>query len=453
MADKSYAVEYGNRCRQIRMAKGLSQQALAEKMNTTPQNVSKWERDGISNVDTVMQLSEVLGQDITADEIDQEGTVGEVGKEILSILIENRGYCEFSHLVNNMFGLHMDRVSNEIFKLERIGNVVREQYKDWLDQERDGVFITAKGIITIKNMEIFPNQNDIQLAESYEKRILSYKNFNDRIQKDEVGKLIWTLPDVHSSYRIGYIYYLMINFREKFPNQNEQDVWLKEELWNQELLPGENCYFDTLYFMAFGLENADFELNEEEMDKYYALDDEEDQIIRDEAEKEGANYIDWYTRKAQELFENMCPWIGEKLQENEKKNHEIEGMIEDSVERESDLMIRPSDYLRVSESSGKRVFEENVGSNNEKICDEWFTEEQISKYIEKNYRPAETDYEKHVDEIIAKINKLNPYTMEYYYGFPKSWEENGLAQKIRDVWNIPSCEDYDVITEEFDEEE
>ena len=105
MAERSYSTEYGNRCRQIRMAKGLSQEALAKKMSTTAQNVSKWEREGIANVDTVMRLSEVLGQDITADEIDQEGSVGEIGKEILRTLVANEGYCDFTRLVDSLFGL------------------------------------------------------------------------------------------------------------------------------------------------------------------------------------------------------------------------------------------------------------------------------------------------------------------------------------------------------------
>ena len=88
---KSYAMEYGNRCRQIRMAKGLSQSYVAEKMFTTAQNVSSWERSGISDVDKIKQLSEVLSQDIMADEIDQEGIVGEVGREILTILVRQQG--------------------------------------------------------------------------------------------------------------------------------------------------------------------------------------------------------------------------------------------------------------------------------------------------------------------------------------------------------------------------
>ena len=84
MAERDFAKEYGNRCRQIRMVKGISQQALADMMHTTPQNVSKWEKNGISNVNTVMQLSEVLGQ------IPPERLSG--GAKALILMYEEEGF-------------------------------------------------------------------------------------------------------------------------------------------------------------------------------------------------------------------------------------------------------------------------------------------------------------------------------------------------------------------------
>ncbi|MCR5676427.1 MAG: helix-turn-helix domain-containing protein [Agathobacter sp.] len=248
MEKKNYSVEFGNRCRQIRMAKGLSQQDLADKMGTTPQNVSKWERDGISNVDTIMQLSEVLGQDITADEIDQEGSVGEIGKEILSLLIKNKGYIEWKDLKESLFGLPEDRICNEIFKLERIGNVVREQYKDWVDEQRDAIFITAKGIITIKNMGQFFLAGELADVISYEVRIKDQLNYNERIRKDELSQLIWRLPKQDSAYRADYIYYLIRNFRSEFSDGESGPYYRSGTgLWAEEYMPAEDCYFDTLF--------------------------------------------------------------------------------------------------------------------------------------------------------------------------------------------------------------
>lgn len=435
MAGKSYSLEYGNRCRQIRMAKGLSQQALAEKMNTTPQNVSKWERDGISNVDTLMQLSEVLGQDITADEIDQEGSVGEIGKEILSQLVGNKGYCEFSELVGELFGLPKDRVSNEIFKLERIGNVVREQYKDWLNKDRDGVFITAKGIITLKNSSIFPPTDAIQQTVAYEKRVGENINFSERIRKDEVSQLIWKLPDDHSAYRACYIDYLIHYYRESFPNEDR----LNNEIFNQHLIPGVSCYFDTLFCMALGYSNSTFEITEAmESGEYEAQDWEEEQRIIKLAREAGAEFPDWTVVDAQQKFEEAFPWIGPILGELNEKNREIRGKI---IDQEEELKKElGEDYLvDAMEEVWEPRFDQHVGENAGKLCDDWFTDEEIEHFIEENYKPAATDHEREVDELIRKIFELDPSTIErYYYSFPERWEKNGLAQKIRDVWEVPT---------------
>ena len=84
----SRAKECGQRCRRIRQAKGISQQALADRLGTSPQNISKYEKNGISDIDTIMNLSDILGQNLLEDETDAEGTVGEVGKEILNHMIK-----------------------------------------------------------------------------------------------------------------------------------------------------------------------------------------------------------------------------------------------------------------------------------------------------------------------------------------------------------------------------
>ncbi len=140
---RNYARECGIRCRQIRMAKGMSQQQLADKMNVTAAAISKWEKEGINNIDQIMRLSDILRQDITADQLDQEGTVGEVGKEILRRLAFSEGSISADDLFDDMYGMKQNRICNELFKLERIGVIVREQFWDFSNEERDYIFITA----------------------------------------------------------------------------------------------------------------------------------------------------------------------------------------------------------------------------------------------------------------------------------------------------------------------
>ena len=81
------ALEIGQRCRRMRQAQGISQQELADKLHTTPQNISKYETQGISNIEVVQKASAALGHDLLQDEMDTEGTVGEIGKEILQLIL------------------------------------------------------------------------------------------------------------------------------------------------------------------------------------------------------------------------------------------------------------------------------------------------------------------------------------------------------------------------------
>ena len=87
MENKSLALEVGQRCRRFRNALGVSQQKLADMIGTTPQNISKYEKEGVHDIDIIRYLSSALGHDLMTDEIDEEGTVGEIGKEILDMLV------------------------------------------------------------------------------------------------------------------------------------------------------------------------------------------------------------------------------------------------------------------------------------------------------------------------------------------------------------------------------
>ena len=90
MDNKSMAVEIGQRCRRFRNALGISQHKLADMVGTTPQNISKYEKEGIHDIDIIRYLSSALGHDLMTDEVDEEGSIGEIGKEILTILVESK---------------------------------------------------------------------------------------------------------------------------------------------------------------------------------------------------------------------------------------------------------------------------------------------------------------------------------------------------------------------------
>lgn len=81
--------EIGKRLRKFRQAKGLTQLDVAKAFGTTAQHISQFEKEGIKYYDDIQRMSEILGCDLTSNENDKEGMLGEIGKEILYSLIES----------------------------------------------------------------------------------------------------------------------------------------------------------------------------------------------------------------------------------------------------------------------------------------------------------------------------------------------------------------------------
>ncbi len=438
MEERDFAREYGNRCRQIRQAKGISQQNLADKMNTTPQNISKWERDGISNVNTVMQLSRILGQDITSDQIDQEGVVGEVGQEILSILIHAKGFEKYNDLSQNLYGMSDERVSTELFKLERIGTLVREQFINYDGNEIDGVFITAKGIITAKNKKTFGFlDNVLDNCISYEARIKEERNIQELVEKDRLSQLIWQIPE-GGSYRKDYVLNLKQNWRYSISKEmNERDI-SNSVLDYEVLITGESCFHDILYRMALGLENIFYDeklaleqfydddiLNEYDYD-YYC---EKRSLMEDIIE------MDYETQNAQIVFDKELFWLQNSDLNMTIKKEDLTEEKKEKLERIAEITAEENIYNLECMDFESR-FRERVGDENWNNCSKWFTKEQVEKFIDETYHKASNEREKRIDSILTEINEIEPETLNYYYRFPKEWEENGLAKKIREIYGI-----------------
>ena len=117
---------------------------------------------------------------------------------------------------------------------------------------------------------------------------------------------------------------------------------------------------------------------------------------------------------------------------------EIRNKIHEKEDEELKAVLGENYEIETTEELMQPRFELYVGEKADKLCSEWFTEEEILKFVEENYKPAAKEHEYMIDDLISKINKLNPRTMEYYYQFPESWEKNGMAQKIRGVWGLPT---------------
>ncbi len=427
MEERDFAREYGIRCRQIRMAKGISQLKLADLMHVTPQAVSKWEKEGVTNVNTVQQLSNVLGQDITADQIDQEGKIGEVGKEILSILVAKKGFVEYEDIHKGLYGMPDDRIGNEIFKLERIGTVVREQYTDYLDQARDSVAITAKGLIVYKNFKEFPDMAGIMETETLEMRLDGeYHSFQEMIEDDKFGKILWKLP-YHGAYRIDYIYHLKRAFLNDFPiTLPDGYTGFVDPAFFK--LKGESCFIDIIDRMI-RKENDD---SISELMQFYEDLKKEEDIWYDEVVYKSLS-LDANTASAQRYLSD----IYEELPDF----REVLAKSYDYVDEDDEEAVEAAKELQQDETVNDKpeeVFFKGLPKKIINNCAKWFTKEQVEEYISQNYAPASNDDERKIDEMLKALWELDPWALDYFYRFPEEWERNGLATKIRERFGVPA---------------
>ena len=257
------AIELGARCRRFRNALGLSQQALGDKVKMTGAAISKYEKEGIYNIEILQELSNALGHDLMTDEIDEEGTVGEIGKEILRRIVSGtpffHGIVDAIEIINSeaFYGLSIDRIIKEIFKLEKIGLCVREQYIDFSGIEQDKIFLTAKGRIvynTLPKIIDIDEDDDIRSNPciTYEKVCHGHINYQDFIDSSIVEKKIRNL-NPSTGFRAGFISYLLDNHTSLFIEPCANSIV-------SEYIRNKNIYETILYSMIIGLTNDDINL-------------------------------------------------------------------------------------------------------------------------------------------------------------------------------------------------
>ena len=434
--NNSIAMECGLRLRRIRMARNMSQQELAEKMFTTPQSISRYEKEGISNIDTIHRLSEVLGYDLLTSEADAEGSVGEVGKEILSVLVEEGGRIPVSRLIDcHLYGLDMSRATEEIFKLERIGTCVREQYTDLNSRRQDELFLTAKGAITWKNLpgtDYYALKNDsLKKVVTYEQLLASDTNYRgsadswqDYLDRREWEKMIRALPTM-CTYRTNYIQYLFRHFTTG-----------REMFAPREIITGESAYYDILYAMAAGI-------TKDEIDAYMTPDPESlmdtDAIMQEMEDEAFLTEPDLKKMHARILFDRVG--ITDEPAHQEVEKEELEQRIQSAPEyaerlkRYHETLINDYEY-GLETDPAYRIRKNRPEGSRSPYPTEWFTLAEVEAFIGQNLGPAVTEEEKALDAALAEINAQCPATLEYYYSFPQDWEDAGIADTIRGFYGI-----------------
>ena len=460
--------EYGRRLRQARMSQNLTQAQLAEKANVTEQAISKYESKGINSIETIQQLSEILGVDLLKDVFEVNEPIGEIGKEILIQLVINDGMISVSSVVNyHLRGLSEQQVTGEIVRLHQTGMLVREQYNNWDDESEDKLFLTVKGFVTIKNMDLNHFQSEqilkhVETVKTYEMLVGTCGSYQEFIDSSTVEKKIRALESdyLYGGYRINYIKYLKRNFETAIDYDGQRDEF------PDAICPGISCYHDIIYNMICDITKekldaamdivagmaSDYEtslktflyvfgkLDRTKYDVSVILNEEfygegikpkEDpfnnryvgQRIRDLAMQmkklyDGKN-LPAYTRIAMNLFDKL------------DLTDASEDMLEDINSAKEAIDIYGF-YYQLNWTP-KEKFEEKAALHPQKNPVLWFTDDEIREYIEKNI--PSVGYVPDIDEALREINELQPLTLDYFM-FPLEWEQNGVADLVREKYGI-----------------
>ena len=440
MEKKDYAKKYGLRLKRAREARGMSQQDVADRIPTSYQNVSQWENRGISKIENIMELSKIFGQDFLIDERDKEAPVGEIGKHILKQVAQNNGFIPVEKLIeDHMYGLSIEKVTEEIVKLTTIGMCVREQYKNFYDEEKDMLFITAKGLIALNNFSVFGNV----VSKTYEQFLGSRSTIQEYYDENKLERIIRNLRYC-GTYRIDYINYLHKRYEKIYIDEHENDGCDYGD-WTATVpvLPGLSCRLDILFRMIAGLDNSSI---------YEHLDGMLGCIKEFSPEDE---YTEQYGEKCTPRLDEVLGMVSEKIKIwNEKVNEERNGIYEESIEESQFNTI--SDMINFLDDYTDYFIEKRNAFVEGKYPSEWFSMEEIKEFIKDNFKSAETPEEKETDRILAEINSIDRWSLEYYdtcfvadddyskYFCDTRWREAGIEDLIKSYYSLPdinSCID------------
>lgn len=452
MDGRTTAKEIGTRIRKFRMLKGWSQKELGDKIQTTSAAVSKYEKEGVHDIEVIQELSNALEVDLLKDEMDVEGEVGEIGLEILSLMLpvyedfeDDEGYMPISYLSrgdiageidfedlfsgDNLFGLSKDRVLHELSKLENLGLCVREQFVDYDGDNRDIVFITAKGIIAVKRR--IPDFAMPENLKSYEMLCENYSSVQEYIDSSVIHKEIENL-DLNSAFRYNFFAFMARSLANRDFSENKT--------FHNSYFIGLNCYADILYSMMLEMSRADADrlaLDKVEFEEEEALsklaspdDDYIDYILncdpdhcRDFTEDLFISYLGNRVNKKYYIPANEKEHkkMQRALSEEEKR---LKALLEPKIEEQDEFFEKYNNRVKEIGEDGKKVDVRKL-----------FSKDKIETWVKSNILSPDGDDEKAKQLLMEKwLNEY--YTAREYFRFPDEWEKNGLADVVRDAYGI-----------------
>ena len=178
------SVIIGQRLKNYRLKYKESQEAFAERINCAQTTLSKYEKEGITNIDTIMEISEKLGINLLSDSDDDISSkekilakiynfyTGEKDKKIGELILTSEKLKELA------FGLNQNILDRILIALRQDGLISIVKNKEDENDTTEFILMTAKGILKTENEKDFPKNlsADIIQEDAIKKEFSKYEN-------------------------------------------------------------------------------------------------------------------------------------------------------------------------------------------------------------------------------------------------------------------------------------
>lgn len=211
-------------------------------------------------------------------------------------------------------------------------------------------------------------------------------------------------------------------------------------------------YILTSHRMIIGLDN---DLLGRILDSYSGNYDEKrfvSKIIRENLimayapEFEEYRKIDPVIRNAMLCFADYSEWYDEQIKGSELSfdRELLNDYVYDSLDKsvfsmEDSKQAKEYEQFRLEENKELNAtcvgldvhLEKIVSKKNSLHIEDWFEIKEIEEFINANFKVAETDKEREIDEQLKVIMTNYPEVLEYF-DYPEEWEKCGLGKLIRE---------------------
>lgn len=156
------SVIIGQRLKSYRLTYKESQEAFAERINCAQTTLSKYEKEGITNIDTIMEISEKLGINLLLDSDDDISSkekilskiynfyTGETDKKIDELILTSEKLKDLT------FGLNQNILDRILIALRQDGLISIVKNKEDENDTTEFILLTAQGILKTETEKDFP---------------------------------------------------------------------------------------------------------------------------------------------------------------------------------------------------------------------------------------------------------------------------------------------------------